>query len=141
MTFAVRQMSSTGDYTFGQGNQNYLRDTPAAVAQACLTRLRLWEGEWFLDLTEGTPWWQQVLAHKNIGLATAAIRARILGTPFATDLLNFSVIFDNSLRTFSVRGLLITAFGQIAIDFPSVAAPGAFELGGSAIGAGAGGLG
>ncbi len=141
MTFAVRALSPTGDYTFGQGNQNYLRDTPAAVAQACLTRLLLWEGEWFLDLTEGTPWWQQVLAQKNIGLATTVLRERILGTPFAVNILNFSVVFNNDLRTFSITGILVTAFGQIPISFPAVAAPGTFSAGGSALGSGSGGLG
>ena len=145
MTFRVRALSPTGDMTFGQGGQNFLVDSPAAVGQAVGTRLKLWEGEWFLDLTEGTPYWQQILAHKNIGLATAVIRDRILGTPFTTGIENFSVSFNDVVhgqtpRGFQVTGIVLTAFGQVPIDFeiPLLLSPGQFEAGGSPLGAGGG---
>jgi hypothetical protein len=143
--FRVRALSSTGDYTFGQGNKNFLVDSPAAVGQAVGTRLRLWEGEWYISLDEGTPWWQSILAHKNIALATQVIRDRILGTPFAVSIDNFSVSFNNvpagqDPRNFQVTGMLNTAFGPVPIDFeiPTVAAPGGFAVGLSPIGAGGG---
>lgn len=137
-------MSPTGDYTFGQSGQNFLVDSPAAVGQAALTRLRLWAGEWFLNLEEGTPYWQQILAHKNLGLAEAAIRDRILGTPFATGLTNFSVVFNSTTRALGVTGILSTAFGvqyiDVALtDVPVVQRPGDFSAGQSPLGP-AGGL-
>ncbi|MFW3086591.1 hypothetical protein ACN6UI_27150, partial [Klebsiella aerogenes] len=51
-----RREDDDGDYTFGQGDDTWLVNSPEAVAQAIKTRFLLWYGEWFLDTTEGTPW-------------------------------------------------------------------------------------
>ena len=57
----VRAMSLTGDFTFGQGSANFLVNTPEAVAQLAQTRLGLWTGQSFVDLTAGMPWSTEVL--------------------------------------------------------------------------------
>lgn len=57
----VRALTSTGDYSFGQGQANFLINDPACVGQNVETTLRLWQGEWFLDTLAGTPWLQQIL--------------------------------------------------------------------------------
>lgn len=75
-----RALSASGDYTFGQGQANFLINSPAAVGQSVLTRLRLWEGEWFLDTTDGTPWLQSVMGKNTQSLYDMAIRARVLET-------------------------------------------------------------
>ncbi|OZO80851.1 hypothetical protein CG700_28170, partial [Escherichia coli] len=51
-----RREDADGDYTFGQGDDTFLIDSPECVAQAVKTRFELWRGQWFLDLTEGTPY-------------------------------------------------------------------------------------
>jgi len=56
-----RRLTAAGDMNFGSQQADFLRDTPETVAQAVLTRLRLWLGEWFIDLTTGTPYQQAVL--------------------------------------------------------------------------------
>lgn len=112
-------MDSSGDYTFGQSAANYLVDSPEAVGQRVGTRLRLWVGDWFLDLTEGTPYWEQILGHKNIALAGAVLRDRILSTPFAVSVDDYSVIFDETTRDFKVVGKLNTAFGRVSFSFPT----------------------
>ena len=61
-----RREDDDGDYTFGQGDDTWLVNSPEAVAQAIKTRFLLWYGEWFLDTTAGTPWIQSVLGrHKS----------------------------------------------------------------------------
>ena len=50
-----RKLTENGDYAFGRGGADMHADTPEAVGQAVLTRLRLFAGEWFVDLKEGTP--------------------------------------------------------------------------------------
>ena len=39
---------ANGDMTWGSGDKNFYYNQPEAVAQAVMTRLRLWSGEWFL---------------------------------------------------------------------------------------------
>ena len=60
-----RREDDDGDYTFGQGDDTWLVNSPEAVAQAIKTRFLLWYGQWFLDTTEGTPWIQSVLGSKS----------------------------------------------------------------------------
>ena len=88
-----RALSEDYDYTFGAGVANFLVDTPAMVAQSVLTRLRLWRGEWFLDVTEGTPWMQEVLSAdiKNTkSLYDLAIQNRVLQTAGVVSISNYS---------------------------------------------------
>jgi hypothetical protein len=122
MTFRYRQLDYNlanpqavgGDMTFGRGGFNFLVDNPTAVAQAVLTRLNLWMGEWFLNRQSGTPWLQQILGHSPArGLPDAAIRARILGTPFVTRMESYSSEYNSTYRTFVVSCQLYTAFGQV----------------------------
>lgn len=84
-----RALDAAGDYTMGAAGQ-FLKDSPSCVAQAILTRLRLWAGEWFLDLSEGTPYKEQVLGYGTQGTRDLAIKERILGTPGVTELLSYS---------------------------------------------------
>ncbi len=57
----VRKLDANRDYSFGQGNINFWINSPFGVAQNVETRLGLWEGEWFLDKTRGTPYSQEIL--------------------------------------------------------------------------------
>ena len=43
-----RKLTENGDYAFGRGGADMHADTPEAVGQAVLTRLRLFAGEWFV---------------------------------------------------------------------------------------------
>lgn len=53
-----RVLSPTGDYTFGQGPGEFLVNSPAAVAQAIGTRLRLMA----MTVTKRSHCWSQVAA-------------------------------------------------------------------------------
>ena len=50
-----RKLTENGDYAFGRGGADMHADTPEAVGQAVLTRLRLFAGDWFVDLKDGRP--------------------------------------------------------------------------------------
>jgi hypothetical protein len=126
VTFRVRAMDQNLDMTFGRGIQNFKIDSPAAVAQAIGTRLNLWTGDWWLDLTQGTPWLQQILGKPRAPGSSpdAAIRTRILGTPYVTRLSNYSSSFNSTNRSWTVSGVVDTAFGPTAFA-TAVAVPGA----------------
>ena len=130
MTFKYRALDADGDYSFGHSEADFLKDSPAAVAQAVKTRLLLWQGEWFLDLSEGTPWNQQILANSRPGTRDAAIRNRILGTPFVTRILDYASSVDVKSRSFTVSCKIDTAFGEASVTVPfSFAISSPFQIG------------
>jgi hypothetical protein len=122
MTFRYRALDASLDMTFGRGIGNMLIDSPAAVAQAILTRLCLWTGEWWLDLDEGTPWMQQILGKpRGYGSPDAAIQTRILGTPYVTRITDYASNYNPANRSWIVGCKVFTAFGQVTTAPPGAA--------------------
>lgn len=109
-----RALSPTGDMTFGQGGSNYLQNTPATVAQAVMTRLKLIKGEWFLDTTDGTPYPTEVLGYGTKKLYDTAIRKRILGTQGVTSIVAYSSSVTG--RALSITATINTTYGQTTIE-------------------------
>ena len=62
MSMKYRKLDVNDDYTFGRRDLFYY-DTEA-VAQAVKTRLLLLYSEWWEDITDGTPLFEQVLGHR-----------------------------------------------------------------------------
>ena len=113
-----RKLTSTGDYSFGNGQQDFYRDVPDAVAQAVKTRLLLWLGEWFLDIEEGTPYLQGILGKHSIDQANAVIQDRILSTQGVVNFTNYVSTLNPDSRALLVTFTLDTIYGpsQVEID-------------------------
>lgn len=114
-----RALTADGDYTFGQGSANFLVDSPAAVAQLVMTRLKLWTGEWFLDITEGTPWLTEILSaniKNTIPLYDHAIRARVLETQGVVSIEDYSSTLDEVARSLTVTMTINTQYGQAPVE-------------------------
>lgn len=106
-----RQLDANGDYQIGQ----FLSNSPEAVAQAVKTRLLLWQGEWFLDTSDGTPYMQGILGHnRNYDFA---IKSRILSTPNVTEIVSYSSNVSPN-RALSVTCSINTAYGQATVSIP-----------------------
>lgn len=116
----VRKLDDDGDYQIGQGQANFWINNPQAVAQEIGTRLLLWEGEWFLDKFNGTPWSQEILGYGTTAIRDQAIKARILETPGVTSLNSFSSAVDPSTRKYTVQGSVLTQFSTQPISFGPV---------------------
>jgi hypothetical protein len=109
-----RKLSAAGDYTFGQPlDATFLVDTPAAVAQAIRTRLLLWEGEWFIDTSDGTPYPQKVLGAHTVEVADAAIRKRIIETTGVRALVDYSS--SKRGRALTVQATVQTQYGLVSV--------------------------
>lgn len=101
-------LDANGDYTFGQGSANFFVNSPVGVGQSVKTRLGLWEGEWFLDKTEGTPYAQEILGYGTASLYDLAIRARVLGTFGASSIDDYSSSVDPVTRKLTIDSLVVT---------------------------------
>jgi hypothetical protein len=110
-----RALDANGDYSGGRGQGNFLINSPSCVAQSVLTRLRLWQGQWFLNVNEGTPWLQQILGKHSKPVYDLAIKTRVLGTAGVTSIENYSSTLDPVTRKLSVRMTINTQFGQAEI--------------------------
>ena len=110
-----RALSTSGDYQFGRSGL-FLIDTPQAVAQAILTRFRLWTGEWFLDSQEGTPYRDQILGYGTQGTRDVAIKQRILDTPGVQEIVEYQSRVDGD-RKMTVSTTVMTLYGSASITF------------------------
>jgi hypothetical protein len=116
---SVRQLDSNGDMTFGQSMQNIIPDSAAAIAQIVETTLRLWLGEWYLDVTQGTPYIQGVLGITSQATADQTLISQILTVDGMVDVANWESTVDPVTRQYSsLSATLITIYGetQLQID-------------------------
>lgn len=110
MTIRYRALDANGDFVFGQGPGEFLVDSALAVAQAIQTRLKLWAGEWFLDITEGTDFPGKILGMGTQQLYDQEIQQRILGTIGVRDIASYSSNLDQS-RHLTINATVDTIFG------------------------------
>jgi len=111
-----RELDENGDYAFGFGSTEFLVNSPAAVAQAVLTRLLLLQGEWFLDKTEGTPYSTLILGMGTKATYDGAIRERILDTEGVTEITAYASQWNPATRALSVQATINTIYGQTEIS-------------------------
>lgn len=118
-TIIYRQLNANGDPIWGQGTANFLTDADA-VAQAILTTLRLFEGEWWANMAEGTPMWQQILGVGAPGQRQQQIslilQQRILAVPYVTSLAQVQAAFNPNTRQFTFYCVANTAFGPVTVS-------------------------
>jgi hypothetical protein len=109
----VRRLDENGDIV--TRGQQFIGEREE-IAQTIKTRLALFLGEYFRDIKDGTPWYEQILG-KFVSLDTveAVLRARIARTPGAVRLTNFSTDFDLDNRKFSLSAGVLTKYGLVEI--------------------------
>src|ERR1700744_5567744 len=110
----VRALGANNEPQMGQGQGNFLSDADA-VAQIIRTRLLLLEGEWWENLDEGLPLWQNILTYgaNNLAALDLFIQDRISGAPYVTRVSNVQSSIVN--RRLSYSATVQTDFGPITI--------------------------
>jgi hypothetical protein len=121
-TITVRALNPvTWEPQQGNGQNNFISDLQA-VAQIIAQRLRLFTGEWFLNLLDGTPMFQTpnsfgILGGQansgNIQLMIAAISQRVSQTIYVTQANILSATYLN--RQLQITLSALTPFGTIYI--------------------------
>lgn len=107
-----RKLDENGDFSAGHGPADFFVDSPEAVGQSVLTRLRLWTGEWFLNTDEGTPYREQVLGVRKRQTAGPALKLRIASTEGVTSVDAFNADYDGDSRHIAVAATISTAYGE-----------------------------
>ena len=113
-----RELDANGDYQFA-GSSPFLVNSPQAVAQAVLTRLKLFTEEWFLDKTEGLDL-KRILGYRTATTRDLAVKRRILdttdsaGTSLVVRLTKYYSTVEN--RRFRVVATIDTIYGPATID-------------------------
>ena len=110
-----RQLDENNDFNFGMGLSNYLQDSPETVAQAVQTRLQLWENEWFLDISEGTPYFYGMLGKYTSDTIDPLIKARILETEGVLQIDSYNSIFNGETREYLIYATISTTYGSTEI--------------------------
>ena len=114
-TITVRALDPvTGEPLFGNGQNNFISDLDA-MKQILLTRLKLFQGEWFLNLSDGTPMFQKLLGSsgnpRNIETIINLLTQRLNQTPYVVSVSLFQASYTN--RQFVFQAKVITQFGTI----------------------------
>jgi hypothetical protein len=113
----VRKLDSDGDIATSGQQFVYSQEE---IAQTIKTRLYLFVGEYFRDMTEGTDWFGKILGKgKGLQTAEATIRRRIAQTDGVLSIAEFNTDFDLPTRTLSVSCGVVTPYGQTTIDIES----------------------
>lgn len=102
--------------TFGHEQQDFWRNVPDAPAQAISTRLKLWLGEWFLDITDGTPYQTNILGVDNLQNVDPVLRERILETEGVDEIISLDVDYNADNRHINVSAVVSTIYGQQNIE-------------------------
>ena len=109
-----RALSEDGDMTIG--NKNAFLSGSEAVQQAVVTRLRQLIYEWWEKLEDGVPYWQKIIAQRDVSEAVRLIRARIEQTTDVISVLAFEHHWNNDTRTLTIRAGVQSIYGEFVIE-------------------------
>jgi hypothetical protein len=109
----IRNLDSNGDWTFGQGKQNYLTGN-AAIGLNIRTRLLSWVNDCFFDLRAGIDWTNRLGSKNQRSLLEADLRRVILQSYGVTGIVSFDTVLNG--RTFSARYSVNTIFSTEFTD-------------------------
>lgn len=113
-TITVQALDATGEPIMAGGQETFKTDLDA-VAQIIGTTLKLWEGEWWEDRTQGTPYFQKILGtNRTVDGVAAVLKARIESVPYVISVTNVQCVISNRALIYSAQAN--TPFGVLNIS-------------------------
>lgn len=108
------------DYVFGSGKSDFIKDDEA-FAQAVKTKCLLYQGEWWEDLSEGLPFYQQIAGQfirndEDKGVVSQLYLDRISEIPDFLTIVSFEDDFDNETREYSLTANVQTTYGLQQVE-------------------------
>jgi len=88
------------------------------VVQHVRTRLQFYLGEWFLDLSAGTPWLQEIfVTPTNLSNIESILKARIALTPELSSIVDFSMAIGGPTnRSLRINFEAQTSYGLVSAE-------------------------
>lgn len=91
-----------------------------AVAQVILTKLKLFEGEWWASKNSGLPLWQSILGQSGSAKAqqqiAVLISQQITSTPYVVGITSLQTSFSAASRgPYIYSAVVNTQFGQLVV--------------------------
>ena len=87
-----------------------------AVAQTIRLKLQAFMGEWFIDLTDGVPWYQSILGQKyDQNQLLGILRDPILRVSGVSSIVSLSSIWDPGTRTATISWKVMTKFSDTPV--------------------------
>lgn len=103
-----RSLTADGDYALN----SFIRDSEATI-QAVYTRLRIFQGEWFLNLNEGVPYFQKILGKPfDLSAIERIIKGVIQSTEGVRSITSFDSNLDTATRRYTVTFTATTIYGD-----------------------------
>jgi hypothetical protein len=112
----VRALDANGDWTYGQGQNNY-KVNQAAIQQNIQTRCLSFLGDCFFDLGAGIDWFNFLGGSKDQLALQLAISAVILNTSGVTGINLVLVSLDDTTRQFTVQYQVQTVYSVLTGAF------------------------
>ena len=116
-TITVRALGPTGDPLQGNGLNCFISDL-AAVTQIICTRLKMFEGEFWMNTADGLPLFQSILgssgSQRNLQVIIGLYSQRIRGTVYVTGISSFTASFQSHKFVYSIA--VETQFGTVYIS-------------------------
>ena len=109
-----RAIDDNGDMVMRNGAA-YIEDAEA-VRQACATRLRLLIEEWWEDTRDGVPYWQKIIASRNIDEAVRIIKKRIENTSNVLTVVAIEHDWNNETRSLRIRAAVQSVYGLFELN-------------------------
>ena len=92
-------------------------DDLEALVNKIEQRLQFFLAEWFLDITQGIAYFQQIFENPvDPGLIVSLINDDISKEPDVTQIKGVSIQYDSLLRSFSYSSTIDTSFGTTQIS-------------------------
>jgi hypothetical protein len=110
-------LDADGDFDIVDGDARFVSGGEA-VKQLINIALAMFQGEWFLDLDAGMPYYQDILGRKYADEATirAAVRTAILGVDGVSEIVKLEIAWNGAARSATIAWRVKTEFGDTAED-------------------------
>ena len=105
----IRNSTEVGDFTFGKGASDYLKNS-RAIQHNIKTRILSWKGDCFFATAEGVDY-NNLLDVGTKNLLDSDIKRVILQSEGVLKITSFSSELDRDTRDYTAEAQIITIFG------------------------------